>query len=114
MAEPKFDLPGTLRIGTYDLRIERWDTNEANHRSRFGESSMSLQLVKVDCNYGSRRAAHTLLHEALHCLLREYGQDYRFKDEHDEERLVATPANGLCSMWRDNPELMAFLNKELA
>lgn len=50
-------------------------------------------------------AQDTLLHEALHAILRQQGHAY---DEH-EERLVGALATGLVAVMHDNPKLVEYL-----
>jgi len=67
--------------------------------------------VTLEASFASAsRAAETLLHEIMHGVYWAYGID----DKDDEERVVSTMAAGLQQVWRDNPELMAWITEAVA
>lgn len=50
-----------------------------------------------------------MLHEILHAIYWVYGVE----DEDKEERLVGMMASALTQVWRDNPQVVTWLNEQL-
>ena len=54
--------------------------------------------------------ANTLIHEILHAIVYQWNMEL---EEKDEERLVNGLANGLTTIFVDNPKLMDFLKDKI-
>ncbi len=102
-------LPSQVKVGGFTHTIEDWDPREAESRDHFGECQRNRKLIRVDCSYGDRQSAKTLLHEILHVIYSEWS----IKDSDDEEAVVDSMSNGLHAVYRDNPELMRWIADRL-
>ncbi|MGI9486268.1 MAG: hypothetical protein ACR2RF_10405 [Geminicoccaceae bacterium] len=106
------DLPKTVRIGYADYRVQPWPHHEAAAAGRYGECSSYELVIRIDDGLLDRsplKAADTMLHEILHAIYWVYGVE----DEDKEERLVGMMASALTQVWRDNPQVVAWLNEQL-
>ena len=54
--------------------------------------------------------ANTLIHELLHAIVYQWNMEL---EEKDEEKLVNGLANGLTTIFVDNPKLMDFLKDKI-
>ncbi|MDE2103806.1 MAG: hypothetical protein KGL39_41595 [Patescibacteria group bacterium] len=102
-------LPASVKIGWCTYRIEQWDTREAVAANRYGETCHTTSKIRVDTGYGTQQAASTLLHEIMHAVSAIWAMD----DEDGEERTVKIMQHGLSTVWRDNPEVMAWIGQHL-
>lgn len=99
-------LPKSVRVGCFDYAIEEWDTRLANAAERFGECDRLNNVIRVRTDMPPARVAEVLLHEVLHVIW-EVG----CCDSGDEEKVVSILAMVQCQVWRDNPDLIAFMTK---
>lgn len=98
-------LPTTVRIGYRDFAIEDWDTKQAASSSRYGECDKANAIIRVDTTYGPVKSASTLLHEIMHGCYDIVG----LTDEDNEERTVTQLSNQMTQVFRDNPDVLAYL-----
>jgi|TARA_Y100000310_G_scaffold182419_1_gene182516 hypothetical protein len=105
----KAKLPDTIKVGyqIYDVKVERFTDG---HPSR-GSHNYFRSEILVDADQSAQLMANTMCHEILHAA---YSQWEMGAGELDEERIVATLANGLCTIFRDNPDLGKWLLERLA
>ena len=103
------ELPKSVKVGPFTYSVLDWDTHEANDRTRFGEHSGDLQVIRVDTSYGHQRSACTLLHEILHAIFSVWNMEHT----DSEERIVKSLANGISTVWADNPEVFAWIHRGL-
>ena len=109
MAELPDGLPGMIKIGYMDFTLESWDARAANSARRYGECSHIEQTIRVEFCHG-RKSANTLIHEIMHAV----AAMQNVEDGATEEQFVTSVANGLSTVWRDNPDVFAWIGKTLA
>jgi hypothetical protein len=102
-------LPKSVRIGYRDYTIENWASNMAAGAHRYGECDKMNGIIRVDTQFGPVKAANTLLHEIMHACC-DIGER---EDADNEERTVSVLAGTLTQVWRDNPDLVAFMSQAL-
>jgi len=102
-------LPASIRVGYLDFAVEIWVTQHANAAGRYGECDKANAIIRVDTSYGPVKAASTLLHEVIHACFDVAG----IEDTDSEERTVTHLSNQLAQVWRDNPDLVAYLSDAL-
>lgn len=102
-------LPTTIKVGFVDYLIESWEPKTAAGAHRYGECSHLDQAIRVDFSHDARQSAHTLLHEIMHAASRL--QDV--EDGLTEEQFVSRVSNGLATIWRDNPAVLAWISEKL-
>ncbi len=105
----KVEFPTALKAGAFQYKIEVWESREAGASNCWGETNDRLKIVRVDLNYGMLQAATTLLHEILHVAYVRWGVE----DGDKEERTISGLEEGLSAMWRDNPDVFAWIHQEM-
>jgi hypothetical protein len=101
--------PKSIRIGYRDFAVEDWDTKHASSAGRYGECDKANAVIRIDTSYGPVKAVSTLLHEVMHGCYDIAG----ITDEDNEERTVTQLSNQMTQVFRDNPELLAYLKTAL-
>ncbi len=103
------DLPTRVKVGFRDYRIEPWSAAAARSNGFVGETSNLERTIKVELTHGTREAAATLLHEIMHAI----NFVFTIKDEDKEERRICLMESGLATVWRDNPDVLAWIGHNL-
>jgi len=104
------DPPKSLRIGAYDFAIELMPPAQVRAMGGHGSFSSSELTIRVDDTpVSGPSAVDTLLHEIGHAIW----FSYLLEDEDKEERVVATMATAWTQIYRDNPELLGWIEKTL-
>lgn len=102
--------PTTVRVGYRTFKIERWDTTKARAAHCTGQMCPFTATISVDATRIDQEpieAGNTLLHEIMHACWLVGG----VSDDDKEERTVAILTNQLCQVWRDNPDVIAYLTE---
>jgi len=99
--------PRKIRIGPNDVNIEFTSLNG----EIFGDYSYINNLIRIEKTLTGGPFVDTILHEMLHAIWR-LGQLKDVKET--EERTVSVTASYLAQIIRDNPELIAWLQKEMS
>lgn len=104
------EMPKKVKIGVFDFAIEDWHPRTAAHKRAYGECETANLVIRIDQSYDQRKVADSLLHEILHAVFWAWGVE----DGDKEERLVNTLSTAICTVWRDNPDVIAWLNENLS
>ena len=102
-------LPTTIRIGAHDYRIVKLSRLESEQRQVAAEFRPIVGEITLAFNVLPTRMADALLHEALHGLFRHTALNNDGVSEFREESVVSHLAEGLTSLFRDNPWLTGWL-----
>jgi hypothetical protein len=103
-------LPGSVRIGPFDMALSLSDFPPDGDGVTFGQFSGSNQSIDLSSALRNGRiAADTLLHEITHALW----WCAALSDKDKEERTVAVLATGWAQVFRDNPWLHDWLREAL-
>ena len=103
------ELPKSIRVGYRDYTVEEWPANLASVSNRWGECDRRNLGIRIQQDLLPAMRAEVLLHEVIHAAY-EMGA----LDEKDgEERIACVLGNQLTQVWRDNPELIAFMSESL-
>lgn len=101
------DRPTTVRVLNHDYSID-WVTGVAAIRwEDCGECEYNTQEIRVNTARSLQSQADTLLHEIMHAVIYHLGLDDNMGDTEHVVRLVATT---LCTVWRDNPSVIGWLD----
>lgn len=102
-------LPKSIRVAHMDFKIEEWPVPASSASHRWGEFSISEQTIRVHVQDRQfYEVLATLLHELTHAICWAY--TIRLGRRGDtEERMVSTMAVAWAQIYRDNPELIAFI-----
>lgn len=96
-------LPKKVRIGPYTFRVLVLDAAEMG--DSVGEFCLQSQVIKIRAKMGDCCTIETLLHEILHGVFAICAFDEI--DHEAEERIIKRVSPILCSVIRDNPDLVA-------
>jgi hypothetical protein len=101
-------LPDSLRIGPFDVRIEKHE--KLCDEDTWGTYNGASLLMQFQSGQPSNPfAADTVLHEINHAIYRIFA----LRDSDDEERIVTVMATGMIQVLRDNPALLIWLKDTL-
>jgi hypothetical protein len=96
-------IPAMVRIGYADFPIRIVESVNAEDSN--GESSWALQYIRLHDGLSHQHKAQYLLHEIGHMLW----EFFCLGDQPDEERAVTCLSMGWAMVYRDNPDLLAYL-----
>ena len=107
-----------IKVGYSDVKIEYLDpkTNAKWCRDHHGEFVPETSVIKLAKEQRPSEELNTLIHEILHAITYIYGLNNDagpLKKTQVEEQVVAVMANGLQQIIRDNPQLLAYVNRQL-
>jgi hypothetical protein len=104
-------LPEIIRIGGFDISIQKWNHHQVLGTQRWGEFSSNEQTLRIRLDMPTKfKAVDTLLHEVMHAVFWAYGVE----DEDKEERIVASLGSAQVALYRDNPWLLKWIGEALA
>lgn len=101
--------PSSVRVAWRDYSIVYMDSRKSGAVSFYGEADHQMTEIQIGSTFGSRLAASVLLHEIMHCICKTWA----IPTPDDEEAIVTAFQHGLSTVWRDNPEVMAWIGKNL-
>lgn len=105
MAAPK--LPTRIKVGARDITIVMATPDELD--GAYGDYLDDKQRIRLSSERLPQSQAETLIHEILHACWPN-----RWSLVGDvEETFVSALAPSLANVWRDNPELVAWLSHNL-
>lgn len=103
------NLPKMLKIGYQDIKII---PGEFNLDGDLGAYRDEESEIYINTTKPKREILNTLLHETLHAICHNYGLRESMECK-EEEKLVSVLANGLTQTFVTNPELLAWLTKNI-
>jgi hypothetical protein len=107
-------LPKQVRVGylTYAIKPMSDEVSEAG--KMMGHCDNSEALIRIWTGSSAHQAANTLLHEILHACW-HVGSLGDVCDDRDvkEEIAVSIFSNQLSQVWRDNPDVIAWITERL-
>ena len=107
------DLKDYIKIGYRNYKIDVWPDSFASTEDAEGEFFAKEGKIGVKgSTIGSAHGANTILHEVLHAISYQYSISDTLK-EHKEEKIVNTFANGLMSVFVDNPWLLDYFKDKV-
>ena len=107
------DLKEFIKIGYRNYKIDVWPDSFASTEDAEGEFFSKEGKIGIKgSTIGSAHGANTVLHEILHGIIYQYGLGEDLK-EVKEEKIVNTLANGLITVFVDNPELLDYLKNKI-
>ncbi len=98
-------LPSKIKVAAFTIDIVNWQHHSAAAQGSFGEFSCLENVIRVDRSTNRFKLVDTLIHEINHAIYWAYG----LEDEDKEERIVGTFATAWTQIYRDNPDILDFL-----
>jgi|TARA_R110000796_G_scaffold187010_2_gene303919 hypothetical protein len=103
-------IPDSIKIGYVDYQFDFWPDTFASTEEAQGEffathGKIGLKSSALESVHGT----NTVLHEILHAIVYQYGLVETLGDK--EEVVVNTMANGLSTVFVDNPWFIDYIKK---
>lgn len=92
----------SLRIGSHVYPVKLIDSNVSFGYSVHADFR-SRPRIEINRNADARARMVTLLHEAMHCIFREYGVREFCKTEHGEEGMARLLESAVAQLFIQNP-----------
>ena len=105
------DIKKNIKIGYRTYSIEKNDRVWNKQTESYGQFLSKEGIICMSSEEDSISQANTLLHEILHGIVYQWGLESELDDK--EERVVNTLANGLTTVFRDNPWLISFIKNKV-
>jgi len=99
-----------IKIGYRDYKIKNLDSIVSRCNEINGQFLASDGVIALSSTEDNISHANTLIHEVLHAIIYQWGIDL---DDKEEEKICNTIANGLTTVFIDNPSLLSYLQKNL-
>ena len=98
-------IPASIRVGFCDFTVEAL----TEPKKVLGDIEADHARIRIDVDRPAPMVATTLLHEVLH------GAWYmaNLPNKAEEEDVVTSLAYQIAQVWRDNPDLVAYLSEAL-
>tara|TARA_R100000093_G_scaffold8765_1_gene6074 strand:- start:2167 stop:2553 length:387 start_codon:yes stop_codon:yes gene_type:complete len=106
----KIQVPTSIKIGYRDYKLEEWKQTVATANEAQGQFFQKEGIIGYVVTEEGVSHANTILHEVLHAIIYQWNIDL---EEKEEEKLVNGLANGLTTVFVDNPELMDYLKTKI-
>lgn len=100
--------PTSVRIGGLDYTIKSWEKRAADNSGAYGICDRETLVILIVDYLPPQREAEVLLHEVLHGAY-DCGGLNAIREGLSEERTVGVLTHQLVAIWRDNPQLVAYL-----
>ena len=102
--------PEKIKIGYREYTLEEWKQTVASANEAQGQFFAKEGVIGYTAEETGVSHANTLIHECLHAIIYQWNMDL---DEKVEELVVSGLANGLTTIFVDNPKLMDFLKDKI-
>ncbi len=102
-------LPDKIKVAGYDMKVVEWCPHAAGATQKYGEFSSHEMTIRVDTSSVIQRTLDILLHEIYHAIFWAYG----IENEDKEERIVNIFSTAMNQIYRDNPDLLRFINESV-
>ena len=106
------ELPESIKIGYRNYKLEAWKQTVATANEASGQFFITAGVLGYNQEEKGVSHANTILHEIMHGIIYQWNMEL---DDKVEETVVSGLANGLTTVFVDNPELLGYLktkNKE--
>jgi hypothetical protein len=102
-------IPVSIRVGYRDYAVVEISAIRSEAEAAYGRHSSLVCEIEVRTDTKPHETVDTLLHEVLHAAWSVAG----LNSKDGEERVVTALAHQLTQIWRDNPDLVAYLSEAL-
>ena len=105
-----FKIPTSIKVGYRDYKLEKWKQTVASANDAHGQFFSKEGIIGYTEEETGVSHANTILHEVFHAIIYQWHIEL---DEKVEETVVHGLANGLSTVFVDNPELMDYLKLKI-
>ena len=99
-----------IKIGYRNYKLEEWKQTVASANEAQGQFFSKEGVIGYTGDEKGVSHANTLIHELLHAIIYQWNMDL---DEKIEESVVNGLANGLTTIFVDNPKLIDYLKNKI-
>ena len=103
-------IPEKIKVGYRNYKLEEWKQTVASANEAHGQFFSKEGIIGYASDEKGVSHANTLLHECLHAIIYQWNMEL---DDKVEEQVVNGLANGLTTIFVDNPKLMDFLKEKI-
>ena len=96
--------PTKVAVLNQDFKVE-WLTTGDDH----GSVDLNNCVIQVVTKYPKKTVVDTFLHELIHAVNHVMG----IEDSTSEEEATTRFSTGFCTVWRHNPKVFEWLNKQM-
>ena len=100
--------PQKIKVGYRTYKVKKLDPISAT--DYFGRHSAGQGIIVLQRDADKEVAANTMLHELVHAINAVWHEG---EEQEISEAQVAAQANGLQTIWRDNPTLFRWLHRKI-
>ena len=102
--------PEKIKIGYRDYKLEEWKQTVASANEAQGQFFAKEGIIGYTAEETGVSHANTLLHECMHAIIYQWNMEL---DEKTEESVVNCLANGLTTIFVDNPKLLDYFKEKI-
>ena len=99
-----------IKIGYRNYKLEEWKQTVASANDAHGQFFAKEGVIGYTVEEKGVSHANTIIHECLHAIIYQWNMDL---EEKIEELVVSGLANGLTTIFVDNPKLMDYLKLKM-
>ena len=104
------ETPDKIKIGYRNYKLEEWKQTVASANDAHGQFFAKEGVIGYAVEEKGVSHANTIIHECLHAIIYQWNMDL---EEKVEELVVSGLANGLTTIFVDNPKLMDYLKLKM-
>ena len=104
------ETPDKIKIGYREYKLEEWKQTVASANDAHGQFFAKEGVIGYTVEEKGVSHANTIIHECLHAIIYQWNMDL---EEKVEELVVSGLANGLTTIFVDNPKLMDYLKLKM-
>ena len=102
--------PDKIKVGYRDYKLEEWKQTVASANEAQGQFFSKEGVIGYVTTEKGVSHANTILHEILHAIIYQWNMDL---EEKVEELVVNGLANGLTTIFVDNPKLLDYSKEKI-
>ena len=102
--------PEKIKIGYRDYKLEELKQTVASANEAQGQFFAKEGIIGYTAEETGVSHANTLLHECMHAIIYQWNMEL---DEKTEESVVNGLANGLTTIFVDNPKLLDYFKEKI-
>ena len=104
------ETPDKIKIGYRNYKLEEWKQTVASANDAHGQFFAKEGVIGYTVEEKGVSHANTIIHECLHAIIYQWNMDL---EEKVEELVVNGLANGLTTIFVDNPKLIDYLKLKI-
>ena len=104
------NIPEKIKVGYRNYKLEEWKQTVASANEAQGQFFAKEGIIGYTAEETGVSHANTLLHECMHAIIYQWNMEL---DEKTEESVVNGLANGLTTIFVDNPKLLDYFKEKI-